>query len=663
MKKIKRTLIYLILLVTLALLMLPLVMPGVVNAFSPLRYTLYTQVTLDMYVLNRNGSIALGSPKCQAGDLRLGCTYFPEGGVPTNPYPFGSLNPVTISIDSGTQGYLRNVVPNELDPSHAASSVRAQAIAARTYANHQIDLYGTLNNSSSRQVYIPYSYDILSTAHKGVIDQALAGQVYLSLPGSTNPIAAYFSDNTDVWTDQGATSYLKSVYDPISRSEGFDNPVHELGGMGQKAAGRWGAGRTNEYPGGGSAWTVRWDTAQQILAHYYTGINFIGLSPDPPDDYRFNILEVPGLPSTLYMRPGESITDLIIYFQNTGASNWPVVSIPPGGSCPSAVYPTYLSYHLYNSANSAVASGIEKYGLCQVNSGIIQPGVYAWVSNVRLKVPSGVPPGNYKFRFDVQINGRWLSGLPGTNHWPTQDIDVVVSQGGTGGSPEVSINHPPAVFTTDVWRKYGQRFGFSWNGLNGANYFDVQYRSREFFSTTNWDSITWTAQLNNNPTASLYDYVYCNRDRREYQFQVRGQIGSSGSEGPWRTTYTNLKVYPFLSISNVQYAYAVFFKLDPIAQTYSGNLYVTNAGGGTVSWQVTDDKDWINLSPTSGTDDGIVSLSVTKPGGLGVYQGLVTFTITGSNPQYCNPSQNILMPVNVYVLENIPALYLPVIWK
>jgi peptidoglycan hydrolase-like amidase len=88
-------------------------------------------------------------------------------------------------------------VPNELDSSHAASSVRAQAIAARTYGYYQINIYGALNNSNQRQVYIPYSYDSLSTAHKAVIDQALAGQVYLSLPGSTDPIAAYFSDNID----------------------------------------------------------------------------------------------------------------------------------------------------------------------------------------------------------------------------------------------------------------------------------------------------------------------------------------------------------------------------------------------------------------------------------------------------------------------------------
>lgn len=640
----------------------------VAMAFSPLNFSPPTQVTLQMYALNYPGGGTTSSP-CQSNDTRYGCVYRAGGDGPIpGVYPFGSNSTPTIGIENHPinnvqQGYLYNVVPNELDSSHAASSVRAQAIAARTYAYYQINIYGTLNNSNQRQVYIPYSYNVLSAAGKTTIDQAVAGQVYLSLPGGTDPIAAYFSDKTDIWTDQGATSYLKSVYDPISRAEGTDNPNHELGGMGQKAAGRWGAGRTSEYPGQGAEWTVRWDTAQQILAHYYTGINFIGLSPDPPDDYRFNILEVPGLPGTLHMRPGESITDLEVYFQNSGSSDWPVIPVYPGGSCPQAGHRTYLSYHLYNASNSsAVAFAIEKYGLCQANSGALTRGNYAWISNARLKIPNGTPPGTYKLRLDVQIDGRWLSGLQGTNHWPTQDIEVVVDPGGMGGEPEVNINHPPAVFTTEVWRKYGQRFGFSWTPVNGANYFDFRYRSRVFHSATPWNAIGWKEELDNVQFTRVYDSVDCNKNRREYQFQVRGQLGPDGDESEWKTTYTKLKVLPYLSISNVVRGYAVFFEKDAPTQTQTANLFVTNDGGGTLQWQATHNQPaWINLSPTSGTDDETVTLTITKPGGLGTYSGLVTFSVTGSNPTACNQKEDI--EITAYVLEQIEKVYLPIIVK
>ncbi|NJN97305.1 MAG: hypothetical protein HC875_26090 [Anaerolineales bacterium] len=618
-----------------------------------------------MYALNYPGG-GITSKLCQLNDIRYGCVYRAGGDGPIpGVYPFGSNNTPTISIEIGTQGYLRNVVPNELDPGHAASSVRAQAIAARTYAYRQIldTPGGILNNSATNfQTYIPYSYDTLSTSYKAVIDQAVSGQVYLSLPGSTDPIAAFFGQDNDLWTTGRSQSYLKSIYDPISRAEGHDVGTSN-GGMGQKAAGRWGAGRTGEYPEHGSQWTVRWDTAQQILAHYYTGINFIGLSPDPPDDYRFNILDVPGLPGTLYMRPGESITDLAVYFQNSGNSDWPVIPVYPGGSCPQAGHRTYLSYHLYNASNSsAVAFAIQKYGLCQANSGALTRGNYAWISNVSLKIPHGTPPGTYKLRLDVQIDGRWLSGLQGTNHWPTQDIEVVVDPGGMGGEPEVSINHPPAVFTTEVWRRYGQRFGFSWTPVNGANYFDFRYRSRVFHSAKPWNAIGWKEELDNVQFTSVYDSVNCDRNRREYQFQVRGQLGPDGDESEWKTTYTKLKVLPFLSISNVTQGYATFFEVDPPSQMHTANLYVTNEGGGTLQWQATHNQPaWINLSPTSGTDDEIVTLTITKPGGLGTYTGQLTFTVTGSNPAACNDS----VPINItaFVLEHVEKGYLPIILK
>lgn len=113
------------------------------------------------------------------------------------------------------------------------------------------------------------------------------------------------------------------------------------------------------------------------------------------------------------MRPGESITDLTVYFQNSGNSDWPVIPVYPGGSCPGAGHRTYLGYHLYNASNSsAVAFAIEKYGLCQSNSGVIQRGVYASISNVRLRIPNGTPPGTYKLRLDVQIDGslaQWFA--------------------------------------------------------------------------------------------------------------------------------------------------------------------------------------------------------------------------------------------------------------
>jgi hypothetical protein len=125
-----------ILLATLLLTsILSIALPNLVEAFVPPNYTPPNQVTLNMYHLLEGGHNS-GS-LCVAGDTRLGCTYFEEDTPPSAipPYPFGSQNPVTIGLESHPannvqQGYLHNVVPQELDPGRAASSVRAQAIAS-----------------------------------------------------------------------------------------------------------------------------------------------------------------------------------------------------------------------------------------------------------------------------------------------------------------------------------------------------------------------------------------------------------------------------------------------------------------------------------------------------------------------------------------------------
>jgi Stage II sporulation protein len=583
------------LLAVLFLVVFVIVLPRVAIAFSTLHFTPPTQITLQMYTLNPvNGAIAGSS--CQVDDKRYGCTFIPNND--SYKYPF-SDDVITIGIGNHTQnsiqqGYLQNVVPQELDPGHAASSVRAQAIAARTYAYYQIEQFGTLNNSASKfQAYIPYRYAVLSSAQKAVIDQAVAGQAYMSLPGSTDPILAFFGADNDTWTvEREGFTYLKSIFDPISSSQG--NTQNPNGGMGQKGAGRWGAGRTSEYPGQGNRWSVRWDTAEQILAHYYTEIKFIGLASNLSNDYRFNVLDIEGLPEQLNLRPGEATPPRNLVLQNSGPFHWNVVQASQGSTnCLASSPLTRLSYHLYKADNSALACeahlgvnsacfGIERYALCQSNSTQVQPGVIIGVPNVRIRIPSVVPPGTYKVRFDLEIVGtEWVSGLPGANHWPAQDIEVIVEdEGGGGDQGSVSINHPPAVFTNDDWRRLGQQFGFSWNPIGGANYFDIEYRSREFFISqwNNWVTQYNGQSLHNIPQSFVKTPINCNQDRHEYEFRVRGQIGPAGSEGPWKYTTTQLRILPFLSVNNVVNGYTAFFESDPLIQTKMADLYVVNKG-------------------------------------------------------------------------------------
>jgi len=61
------------------------------------------------------------------------------------------------------------------------------------------------------------------------------------------------------------------------------------------------------------------------------------------------------------------------------------------------------------------------------------------------------------------------------------------------------------------------------------------------------------------------------------------------------------------------------------------SLNITNIGGGTLSWSISDNANWLSLSPTSGTNSGTVTLSVNIAGlTAGNYNATITITATGA---------------------------------
>ncbi len=68
-------------------------------------------------------------------------------------------------------------------------------------------------------------------------------------------------------------------------------------------------------------------------------------------------------------------------------------------------------------------------------------------------------------------------------------------------------------------------------------------------------------------------------------------------------------------------------------KTSDQQFRVSNSGGGSISWNVTDDKDWLSCDPTAGEDTGVVTVSV-NPSGLpeGTYNATISvFSTDASN--------------------------------
>jgi SpoIID/LytB domain protein len=109
--------------------------------------------------------------------------------------------------------YLWSVVPGEMPASWATAALRAQAIAARTYAEHAIahphaswfDIYGDTRD----QAYGGVAAE--SAASTAAVNDT-AGQILETSGGS--PILAQFGAADGGWTTAGGESYLPAKQDP-----------------------------------------------------------------------------------------------------------------------------------------------------------------------------------------------------------------------------------------------------------------------------------------------------------------------------------------------------------------------------------------------------------------------------------------------------------------
>jgi len=319
------------------------------------------EIKLEMYALRDDGSINFrdySDPHCSSTggtQLAYGCTWYDGRDAVGNReeiYPF-SNHEIEIGYEGEMrngfqQGYLHNVVPHEIaievssQDNKALSALQAQAIAARTFAYYETfapldpDVTKRIDNSATKQVYIPFRYDALSIAQQQRVGGAVAGGYYMTLPGGLLPIQAHYGMDNDEWT----ASYLKSVYDPINAAYGLDKGTG-WGGMSSKGASRWGFGHTSSwgpvarddpnYPhdinGDGDFWSASYDHAVQILTHYYTGIHLRDASDAIVTpayrwlplkvDWESGLFEPPEI-----MLPGESYTITSLVLQNAGAVDW-----------------------------------------------------------------------------------------------------------------------------------------------------------------------------------------------------------------------------------------------------------------------------------------------------------------------------------------------------
>ncbi len=133
----------------------------------------------------------------------------------------GSGERVTVNAVD-LESYLKGVVPLEIPASWSTEAVRAQAVAARTYASYErrhplSDAY-QLCDTTSCQVY--GGVDAEYPASDSAVD-ATAGIV---LTSGGEPAFTQFGSSSGGWTSAGSVPYLAARRDPYDGWSG--NPVH-----------------------------------------------------------------------------------------------------------------------------------------------------------------------------------------------------------------------------------------------------------------------------------------------------------------------------------------------------------------------------------------------------------------------------------------------------
>ena len=138
----------------------------------------------------------------------------------TTVQPPGSSGLVTVN-DVSLEAYLRGVVPLEIPASWSAAAVRAQSVAARTYAAHE----RAHPRSSAYDICDTWSCQVYggADAEHPDSDAAVVATRQLALRHDGDPAFTQFGSSSGGWTVAGGFPYLPAQPDPYDGWSGNSN--------------------------------------------------------------------------------------------------------------------------------------------------------------------------------------------------------------------------------------------------------------------------------------------------------------------------------------------------------------------------------------------------------------------------------------------------------
>ncbi len=212
---------------------------------------------------------------------------------------------------------------------------------------------------------------------------------------------------------------------------------------------------------------------------------------------------------------------------------------------------------------------------------------------------------------------------------------------GCGGTPRIQLSRTQFMFTL----------------CKGASDSETFLISNSGCGTLNWsvsDNAGWLGCSPTSGTGSGEVTVTVTAGKLE-EGTYTGTItvsDSNAADSP-RTVSVTLTVQecgepPEIALSRTQ---LYFGAAGGTGACYPQTFFITNAGDGTLEWTITGDAGWLDAAPTSGTGDGMVTVSVDNAGlAAGTYTG--TFSVSAVNAS--NSPQRVSVTLNVYASDAPP---------
>ncbi|MCA0353710.1 MAG: hypothetical protein LCH85_17085 [Chloroflexi bacterium] len=430
-----------------------------------------TTITLTMYPLDTQGA-KLGNIPCSQMSTTFdvfGCTAIE--GDPNYIYPYNSST-ITLNIENE---YLPNVLPGEMfPPEFITEAMRAQAIAARSYAYYQINNNGSnINNSTQFQMFIPYRFNIagntppnqyvisrenpcsttrrLLNQSQRKVCSALYDRLYLAEKTSLAAInAEFFADYPHGAIPQERT---QAFVDPISSTATpcAANINGHGRGLSQRGTNRWLLGNRCSLGNPSVPWSVQYNRAEQALSHYYPGadIRSVLSSNTTVPALRWNPLSIDWQGIDRFNLQSGSTYDINMKIQNTGKQLWLCT--------PSTSYE--LGFTWTHQGTEVQGPRIQ---ICNATN----PGDSA----TEIVTLSNLPTisGNYTLVFDMYkvVNGTATS-FRSLGAWTPHSVNVKIRANPCNSGTACSMSTPlDLVYVVDTTNNSGE--------LDGSNLWSLQ---------------------------------------------------------------------------------------------------------------------------------------------------------------------------------------------